>query len=320
MTSQAATRSGLKGGCTVNRRLVQLLVSIMIASVLICSALCLRYCAPTRTSPSPLVLVVYRSLHITHNGRKVAYVGSPRAKNGQTVLHPELVEWQGNLLYWSDADKAIAIVRKDGSIRWIEVGKYLSPQVERVGLVAHGEEIWLNLYSRTFIRPHVGVLKVLPRSGRVLSVPGVLEVRASAGGGHLATLNEEARVKVLVPSGIRTYDANFDILDWDYDAHSDSLLVLTQHGVQICQAGSTRFARLPMLYNCRRIYAKPAAREYWVLCHKPFHFGSVVLAYDYFGRFRGKVLETGYECLGVIEPTPQALQIIAKFQDAWRSP
>lgn len=288
-------------------------------TVLICSALFLPYCAPSRAFPRSIILVDYRGLYITTDGRKATYLGSPRGKNGQAVLYPEFVEWQGNLVYWSDTDRSIAVARKDGSIRWIEVGKYLSPQVEQVRIAARGGELWLNLYSRTFIRRYIGVLKVLPHSGQVVPVPKVLEVRVSAGGNALALLDEYARVKVLLPSGIRMYDANFDIVDWDYDAHNDFLVVLTQHGVQICRAGSTRFARLPRWYLCRRIYARPAAREYWVLCHKPFHFGTVVLAYDYSGRFMGKVLETGYECVGVVEPTPQVLQIIDQWQRVWRS-
>lgn len=308
------------GGRKVNRRLTYLLAVVAISALLICLALLLPYCGPVRTLTHPIVLVDYRGLYITRNGGKVAYLGSPRDKSGQAVLFPDIVEWQESLLYWSDADKAIAIVRKDGSIRWIEVGKYLSPQVERVRLVVHGEEIWLNLYSRTFIRRHVGVLKVLPRSGRVSPVPGVLEVRASAAGNSLALLDESARVKVLLPSGKRTFDANFDIVDWDYDTQHDVLLVLTEGGVQVCRADSTRFVRLPRWYLCQRVYAKPTSREYWGLCHKPFHFGTVVLAYDYSGRFKGKVLETGYECFGVIEPTPPALQVIAKLQGVWRSP
>jgi len=302
----------------MNKRFFRFLVIIGAATMLI-YLLFHRYSAPAHAQ-RPIVLVEYRGLYITHDGRNAAYLGSPRDKRGQAVLRPEFVEWQGNLVYWSDTDKSIAIVHKDGSVRWIEVGKHLPPQVEQVAIAARGDEIWLNLYSRTFIRHYVGVLKVLPNSGQVFPLPGVLEVRASPGGDYLALLNEDARVKILLPSGVRNRDANFDIIDWDYDARSDCLLVLTEHGVQICRADSTQFARLPMFYLYRRVYARPLTREYWVLCHKPFHFGTVVLAYDYSGRFRRKVLEAGYECVGIIEPSPQMLQTIAKLQGAWRSP
>lgn len=279
----------------------------------------LYYGAPAHAH-YPIILVDSRGLYITYDGRNVAYLGSLRDKRGQAVFRPEFVEWQGNLVYWSDTDKSLAIVHKDGLVRWIEVGEHLPPRVERVAVTTRGDAIFLNLYSRTFIRHHVGVLKVLPNSGQVFPLHGVLEVRASPIGDYLALLDEDARVKVHLPSGMRNRDANFDIIDWDYDARNDCLLVLTEHGVQICWADSTLFARLPMFYLYRRIYARPKTREYWVVCHKPFHFGTVVLAYDYSGRFRGKVLEVGYECVGVIEPSPQMLQTIAKLQDTWRSP
>jgi len=267
----------------------------------------------------PLVLVDYRGLYITYDGSKVGYLTSPRDKKGDAVLFPEFVEWQDKLVYWANTDKAVAIVQSNGQTRWLDVSKHLPPATERVRLVILGNEVLLNLYSRTLVCPYLGVLRVNLLTGTVSVVPHVLEARASSEEGYLAFLGEDGVVKVHTAGGTRTYDCNVELIDWDYDAQNDYLVVLTEGGVEILSSGSASSVSPPWPYFGKRVYARPEARGFWLLCHKPFHFGSVVLAYDYDGKLKGKVLETGYEFRGIIEASDRAIATLTRMKKVWVS-
>jgi len=45
----------------------------------------------------------------------------------------------------------------------------------------------------------------------------------------------------------------------------------------------------------------------------------VVLAYDYDGRLKGKVLETGYEFWGIIEASDRAIATLTGMKKVWSS-
>jgi hypothetical protein len=267
----------------------------------------------------PLVLVWDRGLYITYDGSKVTYLTSPRDKKGEGVWFPEFVEWQDKLVYWADTDKALAIVQSNGKTRWLDVSKHLPPATERVRLVIRGDEVLLNLYSRTLVCRYLGVLKVNLLTGTVSVVPHVLEARASSGEGYLALLGENGVAKVHTASGTRIYDCNVEFIDWDYDAQNDYFVVLTEDGVEILSSRSASSVSPPWPYFGRRVYARPDAGGFWLLCHKPFHFGTVVLAYDYNGKLKGKVLEIGYEFLGVIEASDRAIATLTGMKKAWSS-
>ena len=267
----------------------------------------------------PLLLVEHRGLYITCDGSRVTYLTSPRDRKGNGVLLPELVEWQDKLLYWSDTDKALAIVQNSGQTRWLDISKHLPPATERVRLVILDNEVLLNLYSRTLVCRYLGVLRVNLLTGTVSLVPHVLEARASSEEGYLALLGQNGVVKVHTVSGTRTYDCNVELIDWDYDAQNDHLVVLTEGSVQVLSPSSASFVSPPWPYFGTRVYARPEARGFWLLCHKPFHFGSVVLAYDYNGKLKGKVLETGYEFLGVIEASDRAIATLTGMKKVWSS-
>lgn len=225
--------------------------------------------------------------------------------------------WNGGLVYWSEVDASLALIRHRKNDDWFPVPKStMMPDWRVRSVLTSGDSVLLNLKT-TDERP-IAVLALDTSDRRWTRLEGVLEVRVDTADGsdRIVVLTKDFELVITslsTGSEAKPLGKIDEFVDWDYDFTSGTLFYLSadHRPTMRLATGEERRLKLPNRYVAKGITWQRVCNEIWIPVSVPFSFSGFVV-YSADGRFLGSV----ENCLGRYERLQAATGRMAELLSA----
>jgi hypothetical protein len=177
------------------------------------------------------------------------------AKSAFTVLNHSLI-------YWSPLDVSACIATPEGAIRWYSFKRWLTNSTDVNSLYASNKYIYLNVSSQA---GPFRVLRLVPKTGQISVVFGVVEVRAHDNSSDIAGLSKDGTLQFYTDDQIATSPPLFvgrDV-DWDGDAGAKMVCWRIGHHISTWDNGRTSGFDVDM-YRYRGMSLYTAKHIIWI--------------------------------------------------------
>lgn len=195
-----------------------------------------------------------------------------------------------SLVYWSTKDMSVCIATPEGGSRWYSARRWITESTDVCSLFSSRKYIYLN------IRGQFGatqVLRLVPKTGQLSPVPGVIAVRAHDSSSEVVALRKDGSIQFLTDDHIaistRLYVGH--VVDWDGD--TDAKMVCWRVGNRIRTWQNGRYSSFGIdVKRYRGMSLYTAKHIIWVSSDYdgPAIMAADALVYRYDGSYLGSHL------------------------------